>query len=443
MTSVLMLAQFYPPTVGGEEQHVASLAQELVRRGHAVTVATLAQPGVPQRELQGGVHVERLTGSIQRLAWLHRDRERPHAPPLPDPELVLRMRDLVLRRRPQIVHGHNWLVHSFLPLKSWARTPLVLTLHDYSLNCAQKRLMRKNHPCSGPGLARCLACTAEHYGRIKGVVTAAGTWAMGGAEARLVDMFLPVSQAVAEGSGLLNSGLPYQVIPNWAAESWDQEGIVSGVDGGTGERARADLPGGLPAGLPDEFLLFVGDMTYDKGLIALLEAYTLAGGRESLPPLVLIGRRRPETPKELPAGVIELGTLPHSQVMAAWRRCTAALVPSRWAEPFGMVALEAMSAGRPVIASASGGLVDIVVDGQTGILTPPGDVPALAQAMRYLVATPPVAEAMGKAGRERLSEFRAAKVVGRIEQVYERLLEQQVREPHTLVGTKVIDAGSK
>lgn len=416
MTAVLLLAQFYPPTIGGEEQHVQSLARALESRGRTVSVATLWQPGLAACEVQDGVRIHRLRGSVQRLHWLH-STERQHAPPLPDPELVWQLRELVRRERPQIVHAHNWLVHSYLPLKRWAGAPLVLTLHDYSLVCAQKRLMRHNAPCSGPGLSKCLACTREHYGAVKGLLTAAGARTMRGVEERLVDMFLPVSKAVADGSGLPGSGLPYQVIPNWAAETWEV------FDAGW-QPGAAEFPEGkaLPEG---DYLLFVGDLAYDKGVTTLLDAYRLLRERDaSALPLVLIGRRRAETPTDLPEGVIELGCLSHAAVMAAWSRCTLALIPSRWAEPFGMVALEAMACGRPIVAAASGALAEIVVDGVTGVLTPPGDAAALQQAMQALLADPVRRQALGAAGQERLEQYRAGAVVGRIERVYAQLLEE-------------------
>ena len=72
-----------------------------------------------------------------------------------------------------------------------------------------------------------------------------------------------------------------------------------------------------------------------------------------------------------------------------WERCLIGLVPSTWAETVGLVALEAMRAGVPLIASRSGGLIDIVEDGSTGMLVPPGGVEELADAVRELLADAP------------------------------------------------------
>src|SRR5689334_19232946 len=131
---ILMLIDSYPPTIGGAQIHVRHLAGELACRGHEVAVATLWQPGLAEFELDGGVRVYRLRGSAQRAArLLFRDGGRSYAPPFPDPELTLALRRVARRERPDVVHGHNWLLYSFLPLKAWSGARVVATLHEYSL----------------------------------------------------------------------------------------------------------------------------------------------------------------------------------------------------------------------------------------------------------------------------------------------------------------------
>jgi glycogen(starch) synthase len=80
--------------------------------------------------------------------------------------------------------------------------------------------------------------------------------------------------------------------------------------------------------------------------------------------------------------------------------------------------LEAMAAGRPVVAAASGGIVDMVVDGVTGVLVPPGDVPALARGIASVLSDPHCGRAFGVAGRNRAREFTVSAVVERIERMY-------------------------
>jgi glycosyltransferase involved in cell wall biosynthesis len=105
-------------------------------------------------------------------------------------------------------------------------------------------------------------------------------------------------------------------------------------------------------------------------------------------------------------------------VLEAWHRCSVALVPSVWAEPFGLVVLEAMAAARPVIASAAGGLADIVLHGETGLLVPPGDAGALRAALAQLLAAPGLQARLGEAGRRRAEEYRASRIAPRVEAAY-------------------------
>src|SRR5438309_748689 len=119
---------------------------------------------------------------------------------------------------------------------------------------------------------------------------------------------------------------------------------------------------------------------------------------------------------------LNLMRLWHHRVDRCMAVCTVAVVPSRWPEPFGRVALEAMGAGCPVVASAVGGLADLVVDGTTGILVPPGDVAALGAAIQQLLADPGRRKGMGNAGRRRAAEFTASVVIPQVEQVYDEVV---------------------
>jgi glycosyltransferase involved in cell wall biosynthesis len=77
-----------------------------------------------------------------------------------------------------------------------------------------------------------------------------------------------------------------------------------------------------------------------------------------------------------------------------------------------------MAAGRPIVAAASGGILDMVVDRVTGLLVPPGDAAALAQAIIELLSDPQAAQAFGAAGRNRAREFTISAVIEKIEQMY-------------------------
>src|SRR5215469_9289924 len=97
---ILMLTQFYPPMIGGEERHVRNLSIELVRRGHNVAVATLWQDGLPEFECDHDIRIYRFRAAIQRVSCLFRDKEHRHAPPFPDPGALGALRRIIARERP-------------------------------------------------------------------------------------------------------------------------------------------------------------------------------------------------------------------------------------------------------------------------------------------------------------------------------------------------------
>ena len=121
--------------------------------------------------------------------------------------------------------------------------------------------------------------------------------------------------------------------------------------------------------------MFVGDLSRDKGIEVLLEAHRLGG----LPRLVLAGRVLENTPLDLPGRVDLRGLLDHPSVIDLMQSASVVAVPSIVPDCCPTVILEAMALGRPVVAAASGGIVDLVDDGVTGLLVPPGEAPALSQ----------------------------------------------------------------
>ncbi len=403
---ILMLAQFYAPIIGGEERHVQDLCMELVKRGHKVTVATQQTPGTPEFKIEQGIQVYRIKSTTQRASWLYKQAERSHHPPLPDPEVSRALQRIIQREKPDIVHAHNWLLYSFLPLKIWSGLPLVVSLHDYSFRCTQKRLMHFGALCSGPSLIKCISCAANHYGSVKGTVTALTHRLSIPMVGAFVDMFLPVSQATVIGNGLIENGLPYQIIPNF----------ISDMPGSLQE----DVDGYVSQLPKDGYLLFVGDLSKDKGVDVLVQAYAKLN---DAPPLVLIGRQRPDTPSDLPRNVMLMGRWPHAAVMEAHRLSKFSMLPSVCLETFGIVVIEAMSMGKPVIASRIAGLADVINEGENGFLVTPGDAEALRESMQQLIINPQLRERMGQGALRRAQDFRASVVVPRFEAVYKELLQ--------------------
>ncbi|HEU5302348.1 MAG TPA: glycosyltransferase family 4 protein [Acidimicrobiia bacterium] len=150
-------------------------------------------------------------------------------------------------------------------------------------------------------------------------------------------------------------------------------------------------------------LFAAGRMTEQKGFDVAIEALA----RLSSPPRLVIAGAGTEQgallEKVARLGLDDLVSFPGwmlpDEVPHAMQRATAVLMPSRW-EPFGLVALQAAQAGRPVIASRVDGLVEVVVDGETGILVPPGDPDALAEAIDRLVGDHERAINIGRAAGE-------------------------------------------
>ncbi len=150
-----------------------------------------------------------------------------------------------------------------------------------------------------------------------------------------------------------------------------------------------EVPESVPE--PDEpsHVLFAGRLSREKGILELVEA---ADGL----PLVVAGDGplRAHVPQAL-------GMVPHDELLRMYGRAAVVACPSR-REGFGVVCAEAMAHGRPVVASAVGGLLDLVVDGETGVLVEPGDVAGLRAALERLLGDAELRRRLGEAARERI-----------------------------------------
>ena len=404
---ILLAAQWYEPIIGGEEIHVRTLAKALSARGHQVTVAALAHQERPERYVEEGVEVRRLRGSLQGVPRLYADAARQSVPPFPDPGLAWALRGLIDEVRPDVIHAHNWIVYSLLPIKP-STTPLVLTLHDYSLTCATKVRLYRGRACDGPAPAKCMRCAAAHYGLPKGMATVAGLWASKPAIRRRVDSIVCVSDSVARDSDVARFARRHTVIPNF-------------LDDDYGMLKPSDEPEGLPDG---PFIMYAGSLSRIKGLEPLIRAYRTLDAN-TRPPLVVVGYRgheRLQVLDRLPADVHLVTDLPRRSVAAAWRRALFAVVPSICLEAFGLVALEAMTFGRPVVASDIGGLPELIAHEQSGLLVEPGSVSALRAAMQRLIDDAKLRAALGSEAEIVARRYRAGTVVPAIESLYESLL---------------------
>lgn len=205
---------------------------------------------------------------------------------------------------------------------------------------------------------------------------------------------------------------------------------VEGFDGETFQIVHYGIePDGEPRPYADTVprLLCVGRLIPIKGHIVLLRAF--AEAKRTLPDLQLsIAGRGPLEPA-LRALARELGVaesvrfLGHvAPIQAAIEDSTVVVVPSM-GEGFGMVALESMERARPVIAAAIGGLGELVLDGETGVLVPPGEAEPLRDAIVRVAGDFNLAQRLGEAGRRRaLTRFLQVFCTERTELLYEDAL---------------------
>jgi glycogen(starch) synthase len=191
-----------------------------------------------------------------------------------------------------------------------------------------------------------------------------------------------------------------------------------------------------PTPVPSEpLVLLIGRLTPEKGFdVALRACASVARDVSGL--RVLLAGDGPERESlraladELGIGeaVELLGPVASDDVGVLFERATVVALPSRYAEPFGLVALEAALAGRAVVASRVGGIPEVVLHGETGVLVPSDDTGALAIALGALLRDPGRAAALGLAARARAErDFTVGEHTAKFEVLFERLVAERVR----------------
>jgi glycosyltransferase involved in cell wall biosynthesis len=407
---VLIVTDSYPPLIGGATRASRQLARELATRGYEVAVATAWQPGIPARSDDDGIPVHRVRDLTTRASFLSSDPHRHTPPPWPDPEATLRLRRIVRRWRPDVVHAYGWLTYSAAAALLGRDIPLVVSARDYGNVCAKRTLFRDGRACEGPSPAKCLRCAIAFYGAPKGITAVAGV--LGGR--RLLRRKMRALHSV---SGYVE-GVMRRSLLERPVDGGIQLPMAVLPDFRDGE-PESESDGAVLEQLPREpFILFVGALRRIKGIDELLEAYRRL---DAPPPLVLIGTPAPDTPP-IPDGVTVLESVPHEDVLAIWDRALFGVAPSVLPEPLGNVVHEAMSRGRPVIGTTPGGHAEMIADGESGILVPGGDVDALATAMRSLIDDPAARRSMGEAAAKSASRFVAAAVMPGFERLYDEVM---------------------
>jgi glycosyltransferase involved in cell wall biosynthesis len=182
--------------------------------------------------------------------------------------------------------------------------------------------------------------------------------------------------------------------------------------------------------VPEHFLLFLGRASPDKGALDAAKAVLQLQASGLDLHLVLAGtvsadfRRFYDRLPALPRQRLHLlGPVSEAEKHALLSACLGLTLPSR-VDALGLVLLEAWWHEKPVVAAEAGGIPGIVTDGQSGLLVPYGDVPALAEAFARLARDPTLRQALGRQGRQRLlSEFTWDKVAQRAEVEYQAAIE--------------------
>ena len=413
---ILIVNDFYPPFIGGAERQVQLLSRSLVRRGHQVDVATIWHAGLSEQQDDCGVRVHRLKALTTRVGWFSKDARRRFHPPFPDLAVVLELRNLISRIKPDIVNAGGWIAYSCAAALLGNRTPLVLSARDYGYTCAVRTLLYHGQICAGPAPVKCIECASRSYGLPKALAAVAGVLGLRGLLRRKISAVHSVSTFVEaivrrdlsagqdEAPAAGNASRPDVVIPGF---------LIAEPEAGSIQEFLGQLP-------EKPFILFVGALRPHKGLAVLLAAY---GQISSPPPLVLIGSVWPDTPENFPSGVVVLRDAPHPVVMAAWDRCLFGVAPSVWPDPSPGVIKEAMSKGKAVIASNIGGMLDLVIHDETGLFVPPGDVDLLAAALQQLIDHPDRRERMGRLAQKRAKIYSSEAAVPQFEHLFQLLVD--------------------
>ncbi|MCI4357230.1 MAG: glycosyltransferase family 4 protein [Thermoplasmata archaeon] len=301
--------------------------------------------------------------------------------------LALRRYETVFRReKPDVILGFYDYDSSLAHVAARLAIPYVAAIHIHWPVCPiGTQFLESEGPCRGPSFGRCVA----HMGRVP-VLTH-----LGPGEAPLPAILaLLVYTKFRTRHRLLSQSTAFVVPGRWMKPFLESRGfenvhvVPNAID-------PKEFPFTPWEGPTKSVLYASGSVREGKGWPDFLE---LAKRVRSTHPEVRF-RATGYAGDDVVDGVPRLG---REAFVAEMQRTYALAVPALWQEPFGMIALEAMSAGRPVVAYASGALPEVVQDGRDGLLVPPGDRSALVAATKRLLDDPPLAAEMGRHGRERV-----------------------------------------
>ncbi len=389
-----MLSWEYPPAiVGGLSRHVFHLARGLAADGHAVTVYTRGHPDAPSVEVNHGVRVVRVDEYPPRIAF---DDLLPW---------VLAFNIALLHHAqadldgdpPDILHAHDWLVaYAGAALKDLHALPLVATVHATEHGRHQGHL---------PGALNRLIHQVE--------------WWLTFEAGRVITCSDFMRREVTRIFELPPDKV--EVIPNGVD-------LATFAPADPGGRARARTDGRGPV------VLFAGRLEFEKGVQTVLEALPLIDRVVDGVRFVVAGagRHRAELEDRARALGVERrvrfeGFVGEERLRELYRSADLVIVPSLY-EPFGLVALETMACGTPVIAADTGGLKEIVDHEITGLRFRPGDARSLAAVAARLLTDGRLGRRLALQARSALAERHSWQgVAARTSETYRRTIVEDVR----------------
>jgi glycosyltransferase involved in cell wall biosynthesis len=396
---ILMVQTFYYPR-GGDSTYMLALSRLLEEKGHEVVPFAMKHPlNLPtpyDRFFVSEIDFPALLGERSPVAaW------RVAARSIVSGEARRKIASLVDEIRPDVAHFHN--IHAHLtvsivsPLRR-RRIPIVWTLHDYRLVCPNSTLLRGGEICE-----RCIPDRPYEVVR--------GRCKKGSLGASVVAMLTTLYDRLER--------IPSR-IDRFIAPSCFLRGklVEAGFDPARIECVANFIDLERYAGRPEkDYFCYIGRLSYEKGVDVLIRAAAkLPAGR-----LLVVGDG-PEADAlkalalELGAGRIEFaGRRSGDEVGRILAESQFAVLPSRWYENLPYAVMEAFASSRAVVASRIGGIPEMVEDGVSGLLVPPGDEDALGAALARMLGDARLRAEMGRRGRER-----AERLWGR-EAHYERI----------------------
>ncbi len=392
---ILLLSWEYPPhVVGGLGRHVGALARSLAAEGHEVHVVTrdLPEADTVRDGVEDGVHVVRVPeappviGFDQLVAWVLAFNNRIQA-----------VAGRLLRAQPfDVVHAHDWLVgYAAAGLKETWDVPVVATIHATEYGRHQGWL---------PGQMSKLLHQVEWWLTY---------------EARRVIVCSRYMRDELERIFALPAD-KLDVVPNGV----DVRDFA--VDPAEARAMRRELTGPRT-----RMILYAGRLEYEKGVQTLLEALEEVRSRVGPTRLFVAGvgtyseeLRREVRRRKLQRHVRFTGFLADRELRLHFGAADVAVAPSIY-EPFGLVAVEAMACGTPVVVGDTGGLREIVADG-SGLSFTPQDAGALAEALvRVLTDDALAAELVDRGTARARDRYDWGAVARRTVEVYDQAAREE------------------